>query len=680
MIAEDHWGLGTGPDWVVSVTAICSPLRGCSLPFLLGLVEVTDEDGEIKYIVEPGSVTHGIVAFCCLIIKAQDRWPKFFQALFNFKSTQWAEHNTWSNLVSARHPYVLSGDNMMSEIAPRTRRRALRGRMENLSKTFLIAVTSDALPPLAPRQLLQRLALLAATYSGLCLTSWALAWRLRQRLWSLALRLKWQPVAMERCTLHVAVLSGRTADVSDLSPKTTVREVRRAAEAQLQLPLSRLLKGETFLAEEATLQEAEVADGDVLTAAVQQTFVASHPRCKAMACRRHVRSETPECAECAEANVVTWGFIRDARRLDVQAIQCSDAAFAALSADGAVTTWGDPRCGGDSSAVQPLHRVRALQSSAGAFAALDLDGRAVAWGDPGSGGRGETSAAVRCLAASRRAFAALRLDGAVEAWGDAEMGGDCQVVRDQLVNVCQIAATDGAFAAIRSDGTVVTWGHGEAGDCGEVQDRLQEVQSIQANCTAFAAIRQDGQVVTWGAKSDGGIVDGAVQARLREVRAIQATLFAFAALRADGQVFAWGDVDYGGDASKVQEQLKGVQQIQATSRAFAAIRSDGFVVTWGDADSGGDSSAVREQLRDVVQIQASYVSFAALRSDGSVVSWGSPFQGGDPEGLLGLDQLRDVQAIQASAFAFAALRADGSVLTWGDAAYGGDLAGWVRST
>ena len=37
---------------------------------------------------------------------------------------------------------------------------------------------------------------------------------------------------MERCTLHVAVLSGRTADVSDLSPKTTVREVRRAAEAR----------------------------------------------------------------------------------------------------------------------------------------------------------------------------------------------------------------------------------------------------------------------------------------------------------------------------------------------------------------------------------------------------------------------------------------------------------------
>lgn len=29
MIAEDHWGLGTGPDWVVSVTAICAPLRGC---------------------------------------------------------------------------------------------------------------------------------------------------------------------------------------------------------------------------------------------------------------------------------------------------------------------------------------------------------------------------------------------------------------------------------------------------------------------------------------------------------------------------------------------------------------------------------------------------------------------------------------------------------------------------
>ena len=40
----------------------------------MGLVEVTDEEGRTKHLVEPGSFTHGIVALCCLLIKAQDRW------------------------------------------------------------------------------------------------------------------------------------------------------------------------------------------------------------------------------------------------------------------------------------------------------------------------------------------------------------------------------------------------------------------------------------------------------------------------------------------------------------------------------------------------------------------------------------------------------------------------------
>eukprot|EP00435_Cladocopium_sp_Y103_P008066 s1027_g2.t1 len=199
MVAEDYWGLGTGPDWVASVSAVCSPLRGCSLPFLLGLVEVTDQDGCTRHTVEPGSFTHGMVASCCLIIKAQDCWPSVFKRLFNFKSDQWAEHNTWSNLVSARHPYVLSGDNMMSEIAPRTRRRALRGRMENLSKTYLIAITSDALAPLSPQQLLRRLIFSAAAFSGLSMSALILAFQRRAsllRLWESLKARSWHPLAL----------------------------------------------------------------------------------------------------------------------------------------------------------------------------------------------------------------------------------------------------------------------------------------------------------------------------------------------------------------------------------------------------------------------------------------------------------------------------------------------------
>lgn len=71
---------------------------------------------------------------------------------------------------------------MMSEIAPRTRRRALRGRMENLSKTYLIAITSDALPPLSPHQLLRRLLLLSCGSATLCMALVVQAFRSRQRL------------------------------------------------------------------------------------------------------------------------------------------------------------------------------------------------------------------------------------------------------------------------------------------------------------------------------------------------------------------------------------------------------------------------------------------------------------------------------------------------------------------
>ena len=85
-------------------------------------------------------------------------------------------------------------------------------------------------------------------------------------------------------------------------------------------------------------------------------------------------------------------------------------------------TWGDRRCGGDSSAVQDqLQNVRQIQA---------------------------------CC----RAFAAIRDDGSVVSWGDSRMGGDSSAVRDELKNVQQIQASSGAFAAILGDHSVATWG------------------------------------------------------------------------------------------------------------------------------------------------------------------------------------------------------------------------------
>ena len=45
-------------------------------------------------------------------------------------------------------------------------------------------------------------------------------------------------------------------------------------------------------------------------------------------------------------------------------------------------TWGVPKYGADSSAVQQLRSVQKIESSVYAFAAILSDGGVVTWGDP----------------------------------------------------------------------------------------------------------------------------------------------------------------------------------------------------------------------------------------------------------------------------------------------------------
>ena len=55
--------------------------------------------------------------------------------------------------------------------------------------------------------------------------------------------------------------------------------------------------------------------------------------------------------------------------------------------DGSVVTWGDEDYGGDSSAVQEqLQDVQQIQASYRAFAAIRGDGSVVTWGASGHGG------------------------------------------------------------------------------------------------------------------------------------------------------------------------------------------------------------------------------------------------------------------------------------------------------
>ena len=69
-------------------------------------------------------------------------------------------------------------------------------------------------------------------------------------------------------------------------------------------------------------------------------------------------------------------------------------------------TWGDPECGGDSSQVQEqLRNVQSIQATDCAFAAILESGAVVTWGDQESGGDSRSSKGM--FSTSKRLFVLL---------------------------------------------------------------------------------------------------------------------------------------------------------------------------------------------------------------------------------------------------------------------------------
>ena len=285
---------------------------------------------------------------------------------------------------------------------------------------------------------------------------------------------------MLQLNVQVALLNGHAYELGSLWPSSTVQDLRMAAQRAFGQKHLKLVTAEkrVLVNPEETLEEAEIKDGECLTAVVlKPQLAATH---EAFALWGHVKS-----------TIVTWGAgyaggnsseVRDQLRdRDVQQIQATEDAFAAILADGSVVTWGNSDRGGDSSAVRDqLRDVEHIQATKEAFAAILADGSVVTWGEGNIDNYGGDSSAVQDqlrdvqqIQATERAFAAILADGSVVAWGDEYYGGDSSAVQDQLRDVQQIQATERAFAAILADGSVVTWGDEYyGGDSSAVQDQL----------------------------------------------------------------------------------------------------------------------------------------------------------------------------------------------------------------
>jgi len=360
-------------------------------------------------------------------------------------------------------------------------------------------------------------------------------------------------------------------------------------------------------------------------------------------------------------------------------------AFAAVTTNGSVVTWGDASSGGNSTAVAAslTSNVTAVYSARNAFAALKKDGSVVTWGADSWGGNstavaGSLTSNVVAVYSTARAFAALKADGSVVTWGDSNYGGNSTAVAASLTsNVTAVYSAGGAFAALKTDGSVVTWGNDPAGgnSTAVAASLTSNVVAVYSTARAFAALKSDGSVVTWGFAASGGDSTAVAASLGSNVKAVYSSLYAFAAVKTDGSVVTWGDASYGGNSTAVAGDLtSNITKVYSSQRAFAALKSGGSVVTWGDAAYGGNSTAAAGNLTsNVTAVYSTESAFAALKTDGSVVTWGDTTSGGNSTAVAA-SLTSNVAAVYSNYNAFAAVKTDGSVVTWGSANGGNSTA------
>lgn len=98
------------------------------------------------------------------------------------------------------------------------------------------------------------------------------------------------------------------------------------------------------------------------------------------------------------------------------AVVASNAAFAALLADGSVISWGHEDCGGDSSSVaSQLYDIVHIAGSFSNFAAIRSDGVVISWGQYIF--RGPTRLyAISKFVGTGRGFLCVHENSSITAW------------------------------------------------------------------------------------------------------------------------------------------------------------------------------------------------------------------------------------------------------------------------
>lgn len=161
--------------------------------------------------------------------------------------------------------------------------------------------------------------------------------------------------------VNVALASGRHVNLS-VSESCKVQDLKILVQKVFGQGFVKLVtaEGRVLTQPGKSLDAVGIQDGDRLTASAQQAKLAAGDAF-ALWC-------------CGAGDSGGKIFSVQERLINVQQVQATHDAFAALLADGSVVTWGDPESGGDSSEAQPrLRHVQKIQATAAAFAELLAD-------------------------------------------------------------------------------------------------------------------------------------------------------------------------------------------------------------------------------------------------------------------------------------------------------------------
>jgi hypothetical protein len=183
----------------------------------------------------------------------------------------------------------------------------------------------------------------------------------------------------------VVSTGGRNESIS-IPQSSKVGDLKILVQKSFQQPFVRLVTADGRVLDDVaqSLLSAGLQEKDCLTVVVLQArLVATN--------KRDICGSAFAFWCCGSNRIVSWGLqtnggdssaVQDQLR-NVQQVQGTDHAFAAILADGSVVTWGQPDYGGDSSAVQgQLRNVQQVQGTHGAFAAILADGSVVTWLPP----------------------------------------------------------------------------------------------------------------------------------------------------------------------------------------------------------------------------------------------------------------------------------------------------------